>query len=165
MKIITHPNPILRQKSINVEIIDESVHKLVQDMIKILLSQNGLGLAAPQVGKNIKIFIVNKKLGEKLKQDEKPDFYIFVNPRINWKSSDKSSDWEGCLSLPGLEGKVERPNRVRIKAQNLAGQKFSMKADMLLARAIQHEFDHLEGILYIDYIKNKKDLKKIKIEK
>lgn len=161
IKILTHPNPILRNKSTNVDLIDDSVRKFVQDMIKLLLSQNGLGLAAPQVGKNVKIFIVNKKLGEKLKKDEKPVFYVFINPRINWKSSDKSSDWEGCLSLPGLEGKVERPNRVRIKAQNLEGQKFSLKTDQLLARAIQHEYDHLEGILYIDYIKNKKDLKKI----
>jgi len=161
MKILTHPNPILRKKSTNVEFVDDQIHKFVQDMIKILLSQNGLGLAAPQVGENIKIFIINKKLGEKLKKDERHDFHIFINPRINWKSSDKSSDWEGCLSLPGLEGKVERPNRVRIKAQNLEGQKFSLKSDQLLARAIQHEYDHLEGILYIDYIKSKKDLKKI----
>lgn len=160
MKILTHPNPLLRKKSITVENVDDSIKKLVQDMVKICFSKNGLGLAASQIGKNLKIFIINKKLGERSAKDEKPDYYIFINPRINWKSAAKSYDWEGCLSLPGLEGRVERSNRLRVKAQALDGQKFSLKVEGLLARAILHENDHLEGVLYTDYIKNKKDLRK-----
>lgn len=129
-------------------------------MIQSCVTSNGLGLSAPQIGQNSRFFVINKKLGEKLTEDEKPDYYIFINPRINWRSKDKNTDWEGCLSLPGLEGKVERSNRIRAKAVGLNNQKFSLKADGLLARVIQHEFDHLEGILYIDYIKSKKDLRK-----
>lgn len=160
MKILTHPNPLLRKKSTAVESIDDTIKKFVLDMIDICLAKNGLGLAAAQVGKNLKIFIINKKLGKRLLKDEKSDFHIFINPRINWRSAAKSYDWEGCLSLPGLEGRVERSNRLRVKAQALDGQKFSLKAEGLLARTILHENDHLDGILYTDYIKSKKDLRK-----
>lgn len=144
----------------SVDKIDDKLKRLIDKMIKICFTNNGLGLSAPQIGQNSRFFVINKKLGEKLTEDEKPDYYIFINPRINWRSKDKNTDWEGCLSLPGLEGRVERSSRVRVKAQNLDGQRFTLKADKLLARVIQHESDHLEGILYIDYIKNKKDLRK-----
>lgn len=154
MKILTHPNPLLRQKSSAVEKIDNDIINVVEAMKKILLEAKGIGLAAPQLGKTIRLFIV---------QDQnQPEFFVFINPRINWKSREAVKAWEGCLSLPGLEGNIKRAKRIRVKALDLNGRKFSLEASDLLARAIQHENDHLDGILYLDYIKSKKDLRQVK---
>ena len=131
-------------------------------MKNTLTAAKGLGLAAPQVATLQRIFIIDKNLGQDQKT-EKKEYHIFINPRISWKSSDKTFEYEGCLSIPGLEGKIWRSTQIRVNAYNSQGKKFSLQAKNLLARAIQHEYDHLEGILYIDYINNKKDLRKVEI--
>lgn len=163
MVILTNPNPILRRKSTAIESFDDDLRKVAQEMIDVCLKKDGLGLAAPQIGRNIRLFVVNREPDRQVKKGEKPEFLVVVNPRINWQSSDRSIEYEGCLSIPGFTGRVERPNRIRLKFQDLTGQKMSIKASRLLARAIQHENDHLDGILYIDRLKSKRDL--IKIDK
>lgn len=161
MKILTYPNPILKEITTTVVNFDERLKKEVQEMIELLHKNRGLGLAAPQVSLKNRFFIIDLTLSRSEKFEDK-NFKVFINPRITWRSSEKVTEFEGCLSLPGLEGKVTRPKKIRIKAKDLTGNKFSLSATDWLARVCQHELDHLDGILYIDYIKNKKDLRKVK---
>jgi len=141
MEIITgEKNRILRQKSLPVEHLDENVYLLIKEMRKIMEDNQGIGLAAIQVGKPERIIIceVNNK------------FYVFINPLITKVSKKTLVMEEGCLSLPGIFGEVERPEKITLRAINSKGKKIKMKAFGLLARVIQHEVDHLNGILFID---------------
>jgi len=145
MEIITgEKNPILRQKSLPVEHLDKNVHFLIEEMRKTMEDNQGIGLAAIQVGKPERIIIceVNNK------------FYAFINPIITKVSKETSVMEEGCLSLPGIFGEVERPEKITLRAINSTGEKIKIKAFGLLARVIQHEVDHLNGTLFIDKAKN-----------
>lgn len=134
-------NPILRQKSQPIAEIDESILNLIKDMIETMFKLDGVGLAACQVGKNIQLFVVNPKLSKK---------YIFINPEISKMSKKIETIEEGCLSIPGVYKKIPRAKSLKIKALDENGKKFKLKAEGLLARVIQHEMDHLNGILIID---------------
>jgi peptide deformylase len=141
MEIFTgDKNPVLRQKSKSVVKFDRQLKKLVHEMGVTMKESNGLGLAAPQVGINERLFIstVNKKP------------MVFINPEIIKFSQEKEIQEEGCLSLPNVWGEVERAREVTVKFQDVNGKERIMKFSNLNARAIQHEYDHLEGILFTD---------------
>jgi len=140
LKIITYPNPILEKKSIRIEDPKaREIQELILDMLETMEANNGLGLAAPQVGKSVSLCVV--------KLDGKN--YILINPKIQLKSWAKETVEEGCLSFPGQFIPVKRSKKVRIKAQDRDGNKINIKAEGLLARTMQHEIDHLDGILFI----------------
>lgn len=141
LKILTMEDPILRKKAKRIEKIDEEVKKLAEDMIETMKSANGVGLAAPQVGKSIRLIVVN--------YDEKD--FVFINPEII-EEEGESIDIEGCLSIPGVEVPVKRAEKITLSFQNLKGRTQKIKAEGLLARILQHEIDHLNGVLIVDKI-------------
>ena len=146
-KILTEPNKILRQKSIPVESVDKDMQKLMDDMLETMYAAPGIGLAAIQVGvpKRIIVLDIQQKEGQK-----NPLF--FVNPEIIEKSKNLTTYEEGCLSVPGQFAEIDRPDQCHIKYLDYEGNKKEMKAEGMLATCIQHEMDHLEGILFIDYL-------------
>ena len=146
-KILTEPNKILRQKSIPVESVDKDMQKLMDDMLETMYAAPGIGLAAIQVGvpKRIIVLDIQQKEGQK-----NPLF--FVNPEIIEKSKNLTTYEEGCLSVPGQFAEIDRPEQCHIKYLDYDGNKKEMKAEGMLATCIQHEMDHLEGILFIDYL-------------
>lgn len=148
MEILIHPNPILREKSRELnreEILDDNFQDFMNDLGQTMFAKDGIGLAAPQVDRSIRAIVVN--------MDNKA--VSFINPEIIKKSLLKTTMEEGCLSLPGIYGLVRRPRGVEIKYLDLQGKEKEIKAKGLLARVLQHEIDHLKGILFIDKIKNK----------
>ncbi len=138
---------ILRRKAEPIKNIDESIVKLADNMITTMVEGNGLGLAGPQVGLLERIFTV--KLGE-------DDPFVFINPEIVATSPDLSTYEEGCLSIPAQYADVLRPESIQIQAWNTRGRPFTIEASGLLATVIQHELDHLNGVLFIDHISDRK---------
>ena len=147
MEILTLGNELLRQKSSPVKEIGPEYIKLAKDMIDALHVWDGIGLAAPQVGIMERIFAVHV-------EGDVPR--IFINPSIIETSQETVKFEEGCLSIPGTYTNVTRPEAVKIQAWNEKGRPFTIEADGVLARVIQHEYDHLEGILFIDRISEAK---------
>ncbi len=145
-QIVTYGNDVLRKKAAPVHEIDQEIKDLVADMIATLKDANGLGLAAPQVGEAKRIFIVDLS-----PVDLTEDVRVFINPEIIEASGEVTME-EGCLSFPGIFQKLTRPQHVRVKAMDLTGNEFVLEADGILARAILHEYDHLDGKLFIDYL-------------
>ncbi|OGE99040.1 MAG: peptide deformylase [Candidatus Doudnabacteria bacterium RIFCSPLOWO2_12_FULL_42_9] len=145
MKIVTIPNPILYKKTELIKKFDRSLADLVEKMIETCRAANGIGLAAPQIGKSIRLCVIN------LEHMGMPPFAL-VNPKITKKSWRKIEMEEGCLSIPGSYGIVKRPAKITVEALNLEGEKSKFEADGLLARVIQHEVDHLDGILFTSKI-------------
>ena len=145
-KILTEPDPFLRQKSHDVDKVDDDVRKLMNDMLDTMYAAPGIGLAAIQVGvpKNIVVIDLSK-------EEEKKPLY-FINPKIILKSSNKTTYEEGCLSVPGQFAEIDRPDQCHINYLDYNGRQQELKAKGLLATCIQHEMDHLEGILFIDYL-------------
>ena len=146
-EILTEPNEILRKKSLPVENVDKSTQELMDDMLETMYAAPGIGLAAIQVGipKRIIVMDISKK------KDEKLPMY-FVNPEIINKSDTNSVYEEGCLSVPGQFAEIERPEKCQVKYLDYNGQPKEIFAEGMLATCIQHEMDHLEGILFIDYL-------------
>ncbi|MDC0427097.1 peptide deformylase [Pelagibacteraceae bacterium] len=145
-KILTEPDPFLRQISKDVEKVDDTVRKLMDDMLETMYAAPGIGLAAIQVGVPKRVIVID------LSKDEKKKPMYFINPKIIVKSKNNSSYEEGCLSVPGQFAEVERPDQCHINYLDYDGQKKELKTEGLLATCIQHEMDHLEGILFIDYL-------------
>lgn len=135
---------LLRKKSRNVDEINERVLTLIKDMIETMYDADGVGLAAPQVGILKRIFVIDIYDGNGPR--------AFINPEILERSGSKI-DVEGCLSVPGEQGEVERPEKVKVKALDEKGIEFILEVEDLLARAICHENDHLDGILFVDHVK------------
>ena len=148
-KILTEPNKILREKSLRVENEDEDIQRLMDDMLETLYAAPGIGLAAIQVGVAKRVIVIDiNRNRDKDKEPEKNPMY-FVNPEIVWKSEDKFTYEEGCLSVPNQFAEIDRPKQCNIKYLDYNGQPQELKADGLLSICIQHEIDHLEGILFI----------------
>ena len=145
--ILTEPNKDLRQISKNVETVGKEEQKLMDDMLDTMYAANGIGLAAIQIGipKRIIVMDLSKKEGEK-----QPLY--FVNPVIIERNTDKSTYEEGCLSVPNQFAEIDRPSKCDVEYLDYQGKKKLLKAEGLLATCIQHEMDHLEGILFIDYL-------------
>jgi len=144
--IVIYGDPVLREKAEPVKEINREVQELVADMIATIQDANGLGLAAPQVGVSKRIFIADLSaidLDESLR--------VFINPEILESTGEVVLE-EGCLSFPGIYQKISRPEKVKIRATDLDGNLFEMEATGMMARAILHESDHLEGKLFIDYL-------------
>ena len=138
--ILNGSEDILRKKSRAVAVFDERLHQLLDDMADTMAEANGLGLAAPQVGVLRRVFIAQN--------DDKN--VEFINPAIIWRSDEAVTGHEGCLSFPGEYGYVERPQSVTVHAQDRHGNFFETTGEGILARAICHEMDHLDGVLFID---------------
>jgi len=145
-KILTEPDPFLRQISQEVERVDEVIRKLMDDMLETMYEAPGIGLAAIQIGVPKRVIVIDLS-----KKEEKTPL-CFVNPKAIVKSKNNSTYEEGCLSVPGQFAEVDRPNECHVSYLDYNGQKRELKAKGLLATCIQHEMDHLEGILFIDYL-------------
>jgi len=150
-QILTEPNRALREKSHSVEKVDDDLRKLMDDMLETMYAAPGIGLAAIQIGvpKRVIVLDIDQKEGKK-----NPLF--FVNPEIVNKSQTNSIYEEGCLSVPGQFAEIERPESCHVKYLDYNGEKKEIEAIGMLATCIQHEMDHLEGILFIDYLSNLK---------
>ena len=146
-QILTEPNSILRQKSSIVEKVDGEIQKLMDDMLETMYAAPGIGLAAIQVGVPKRIIVLDISRNE---EPKKPMF--FINPEIVEKAKNNSTYEEGCLSVPGQFAEIERPESCHLKFLDYNGQPQEIKAEGMLATCIQHEIDHLEGILFIDYL-------------
>lgn len=139
---------VLRKKAKPIEKFDEDVKILIEDMIHTMYENDGIGLAAPQVGKSLRIFIVDPTWGH---EGEKKNPRVYVNPEFVEFSGQETGE-EGCLSIPDIFEKVKRAEVVKIKALDKNGIEFIHKADGLFARSLQHEYDHLHGILFTDKV-------------
>ena len=158
-KILTEPNKILREKSLRVENVDKDIQRLMDDMLETLYAAPGIGLAAIQVGVAKRVIVMDISRDRNKDKEPKKNPMYFVNPEIVWKSEDKFTYEEGCLSVPNQFAEIDRPKQCHVKHLDYNGQPQELKADGLLSTCIQHEIDHLEGILFIDYLsKLKKEM-------
>ena len=146
MEIIHYPHPTLRHHSKTIRRIDRELQSAVREMFELMYDARGIGLAANQVDLPLQMFILNVS-GEPDNGEE----LVFVNPVVDQPKGSKVSE-EGCLSIPGVHADVNRPSQVHIMAYDLAGNEIDMVVDGLLARVIQHEYDHLHGVLFVDRI-------------
>ena len=157
-EILTEPNELLRTKSLIVEQVDEDLQKLMDDMLETMYAAPGIGLAAIQVGVPKRVIVLDigirneSETTNNEKQVVKKNPMFFVNPEIITKSINNSIYEEGCLSVPGQFAEIERPDKCHIKYLNYYGEPKELVAEGMLATCIQHEMDHLEGILFIDYL-------------
>jgi peptide deformylase len=145
--IITLPDPRLRLVSQPVQWVDNEIRTLMDDMLETMYDAPGIGLAAIQIGVQKRVVVIDTA-----KKDESPRPLFLVNPEIVWSGTELSSHEEGCLSIPEYFGEVERPARVRIRFLDRKGEPQEIAAEAVLATAVQHEIDHLNGILFIDYL-------------
>ena len=145
--ILTEPNKLLRQVSMSVEKVGKEEQLLMDDMLETMYSANGIGLAAIQIGVPKRIIVMDIS-----KDENKKEPMYFVNPVIKNKDTKKSTYEEGCLSVPNQFAEIDRPSKCEIEYLNYDGEKKILKAEGLLATCIQHEMDHLEGILFIDHL-------------
>ncbi len=144
--IVIYPDEVLKKRAEEVESFNGELRELVDDMFETMYEKGGIGLAANQVGVLKRVFIVDLNSGKESQGEER---LVFVNPEIVHLEGETVNE-EGCLSLPGLYKKVKRAAKVRVKAFDVDGREFELECEGLLARAVQHEIDHLEGILFID---------------
>ena len=153
LDIVTLPDKVLRERTLPVTRFDEELQQLIDDMIETMREAPGVGLAAPQIGRSIKLTVIETLAdvdedGNEI--EESRDLYVIANPEIIWTSRKSVKGIEGCLSIPGYVGEVTRHQAVTVRGQDLSGRKIRVKAQGFLARAFQHEVDHLEGELFID---------------
>lgn len=148
--ILTADEPILRQRAKRVTHFDASLHRLLEEMVKTMRDAPGIGLAANQIGVPLQVSVI--ELEGKVTE--------LINPQLV-RSSGEVIDWEGCLSIPGFVAEVKRHAKVTVKARDRHGKEFRVKGEELLSRALQHEIDHLNGVLYIDYLDSLEELVRV----
>lgn len=159
LPILQYPHPILAAKAEPVTEFNEELKTLAANMAETMYAAPGVGLAANQVGVLKRLIVIDTS-------EENNDLRVFVNPEVVAHSDELEEFEEGCLSLKGLYEKVKRPERVTVRAQDLDGKPFELEADGLLAVCVQHEIDHLEGIVFIDHLSRlKKDRARAKLRK
>lgn len=146
LNIVTIPNPVLRKRARNIDKIDQDIKDLINDMVETLQKnpRGGIGLAAPQVAESVRVIVVKDG------REKNSKTYSLINPTITSSSKELEQAYEGCLSIPNTYCLVERNVKVVVKALNASGKKVTVKASDLFARVLQHEVDHLEGVLIID---------------
>ncbi len=155
LPIRTLPDPVLRQKAKRVRNIDAPIKRLINDMVETLHAEPGrAGLAAPQVGVSLRVIVID--------QPEEGDIVI-INPEIVRRKGERILD-EGCLSIPGYFGQVTRAEAVTVKGRDRTGKEVRIKADGLLAQALEHEIDHLDGTLYVDHLESTEELRRVEPE-
>ncbi len=145
-QIITYPDPILRQEARPVDVINGTVSELAQDMARLMYEKRGIGLAAPQVGESLRVITVDVT-----GPDIREGLRTFINPEIVWSQGETDFE-EGCLSVINFQAKVQRAERLRIRALDLEGREVEEEGEGLWAICVQHEIDHLNGILFIDHL-------------
>ena len=146
-EIVLLGDPVLREEALEVTDFDRALRALVRDMYESMYHAEGVGLAAPQIGISKRVIVID------LRKDDEPDVRLaLINPRVVWHSSEKDKSAEGCLSIPGLEEVVERPTDVHVEGVDPDGRSIRVEAQDLFARALQHEIDHLDGILFVDRV-------------
>jgi len=148
-------NPILRKKGEPIEEITEEFRELVAGMVETMEKHNGIGLAAPQVHRSLRLFITQVPQENENGKFEDGELRVYINPEILEVSDESSTLDEGCLSIPGLRGHVKRPVRARVRARDLDGNSFEVTVEGLEARCVLHENDHINGVLFIDRIRGK----------
>jgi peptide deformylase len=159
LTILEFPNPRLRIKAKPVQIVDDSIRQLASAMLTVMYEAPGIGLAATQVDRHIRLLVIDVS-------EDKNEPRVFINPVLTPVSEEKKPYDEGCLSVPGFYEVVERPDRVRVQALNEHGEALDFIADGLLSVCLQHEVDHLDGKLFVDYISPlKRNRIKSKLEK
>ncbi len=141
-------DPVLRQKAEEITVFDDELRSLVRDMFETMYHADGVGLAAPQVGVSVRVLVVDPRRED----DEESHRIALVNPVVTWMSEELEKQAEGCLSIPGLEEVVERPAAVTVEARDPDGNEIVVQGSDLFGRALQHEIDHLEGILFLDRV-------------
>jgi peptide deformylase len=149
-RILTAEEPILRERARKVTQFDASLHRLLDDMLETMRDAPGIGLAANQIGVPLQVAVI--ELEDTVTE--------LINPQIV-RSSGEIVDWEGCLSIPGFVAEITRAAKVTVKARDRNGKEFRVKGEELFARALQHEIDHLNGVLYIDYLESLEELVRI----
>jgi peptide deformylase len=159
LAVLLYGHPMLRRTCRPVESFDDELRGLQQAMARAMVRENGIGLAAPQVGRDLRMLIAQPAgaFG--------PKIFTLVNPEIVFFSAERDGFEEGCLSLPDITANVQRPVRIRVRYQDLGGDEHEIEDDGLLARIVQHEADHLEGVLFVDHLsllKRKLIAKKLK---
>ena len=147
MKILQLPNPVLRQKSVEIQAVDDEIRKILNDMLETMYDARGVGLAAPQVGLLQRMVVIDIAA-----KDEPPQPFKMVNPVIVWRSEETECGSEGCLSIPNQYAPVERNVAVKVEYLDEKGDKRDLNAEGFLAVAIQHELDHLDGVIFIDHL-------------
>ncbi len=153
--ILTFPDPVLKQKAKRVRTIDRSIKKLISDMIETLHAEPGrVGLAAPQIGVPLRVIVIGLP--------EEKDI-VLINPEIVRRKGERLID-EGCLSVPGYFGQIKRAESVTVKGRDQNGKEIRIRAEGLLAQALEHEIDHLNGALYLDHLESLDQLRKIEPE-
>ncbi|MCA1326473.1 peptide deformylase [Herbaspirillum sp. alder98] len=145
LPILRYPDPRLHKIAKPVTVFDERIKTLVADMAATMYDAPGVGLAATQIDVHERVIVIDVS-------DEGRELRVFINPEVVWASDEKRVYDEGCLSVPGIYDGVERPARVKVRAQDADGQSFEVEADDLLAVCIQHEMDHLEGKVFVEYL-------------
>ncbi len=145
--ILTVPDPLLKQVSTLVKAVDDALRALMDDMLETMYAAPGIGLAAVQIGVPKRVIVMDLSRGEGERQPR-----YFVNPEIVWRSEETQPYEEGCLSVPDIYDEVERPTRVRLRYLDYHGQAIEEEAEGIFAVCIQHEMDHLEGVLFIDHL-------------
>lgn len=166
--IVILPDPRLYQASQPVKTIDQTIHALVDDMFASMYAARGIGLAAVQIGALQRVIVVD--LGKEPERDEEsedgkprdPDPHVFINPEIVWASEETRIFEEACLSIPDYREEVERPERIKVRYQTLTGDILEMETGGLMATCLQHEVDHLNGVLFIDHLSRLKRERVIK---
>jgi peptide deformylase len=149
-EVVLMGDPILRAEAEHVTDFDDDLRSLVRDMFETMYHAEGIGLAAPQIGVSARVIVIDlRRDGE---PDDVPDRLALVNPRVTWQSQDTHKQSEGCLSIPGLEEVVSRPAAVMVEGFDPSGARVAVPADDLFARALLHEIDHLDGILFLDRV-------------
>jgi len=162
LKIFTYPDAVLKQRAIEVTTFDDELKKLVSDMAETMYFAPGIGLAANQVGVLNRVIVIDADFRD---ENKEKNLRVFVNPKITSFEGDTCYE-EGCLSVPNVTEKVDRAKKVTVRAFDTNGKEFSVEAEDLLAVCLQHEIDHLDGILFIDHLsKLKRDFYKNKLKK
>ena len=155
MRVRVVPDPVLRQRAKRVRNIDGSVRRLVEDMRQTMYAAGGMGLAASQVGVPLRVIIIG--------MPEEEEVIVLINPEIVRRKGERQVN-EGCLSVPGYCADINRAISVLVKGQDLSGREVRIKADELLAQALEHEIDHLNGVLYIDKLESMDELRRVEPE-
>ena len=151
LKVLPYPNPFLRRMAAPVEIFDKGLKKIIADMEETMAERDGIGLAATQVGLDMRLILLSPVAFDRDKGPEQPNVVV-INPEIIWQSEGRNMGEEGCLSFPGVYIMVDRPDAVMIRAQNADGEVFEIEGGELGARAILHEIDHLNGVVMVDLV-------------
>jgi peptide deformylase len=161
LKLCIVPDPVLRKMANPVKVVDKAVARFMHEMLETMYTEHGVGLAAPQVGQLTRVIVVDVE-----EEQSATAAFMMADPEIHWRSEEEFTYKEGCLSIPGQYAEVTRPKRIRMSYTDVNNQRIEMEAEDLLSTCIQHEIDHLNGVLFVDHLsKLKRDMMLKRVEK